>query len=292
MQEKMLFVVNPVAGKMRGQGLDASKLFPDSQIKVYSTVDGDSTEKYVESHAAEYDLVVCAGGDGTLNHVINGVMRLENRPPIGYLPCGTTNDFAASLGIPKEPHKAAELIRKKNVFHIDIGAFSDRFFTYVASFGAFTESSYKAPQENKNKLGHMAYLFEAVRDLPRIHPCKVQIETEDAVHEGAYIFGAISNSTSLGKIVRLSPKSVLYNDGLFEVMLISMPNTVLELQDIVFSLMRRQYDASPNITFIKARHITVKAETPFPWSLDGEFAMGAKTVEIQNIQDAIALYLP
>ncbi len=290
-RKKMLLILNPVAGKMRAQSADIPGLFSAYDCMVYTTQNSALTEEFVASHAPTYDLVVCAGGDGTLHHVVNGLMRLQTRPPLGYIPCGTTNDFAASLGIPRDIRQAASLLESNHIAPIDIGSFGDRFFTYVASFGAFTESSYKAPQENKNKLGHMAYIFEAVRDLPNLRPCRATVETEAGTYTGEYIFGSVSNSTSLGGMVRLSPDSVCYNDGLFEVLLVSMPKTPLEFQQIFFSLLRRQYN-SGCVSFFKASQITFSFETPLPWSLDGEFAQGSTQIEIKNNQGAVSLLLP
>ncbi len=290
MPGKMLLIINPIAGKMRARNFDIPGFFPEHQVTVYYTKDGASTEMYVESHAAAHDIVVCAGGDGTLNRVVNGLMRVPLRPPLGYIPCGTTNDFATGLGIPKEIPRAAEAIRKGTPTAIDIGSFGNRYFTYVASFGAFTESSYKAPQENKNRMGHMAYIFEAMRDLPHIRPCHVKVETDTADFQGDYVFGAVSNSTSLGGMLRLSPSEISYNDGLFEVMLIAMPRTAADLQQIIFSLMRRQYNPEL-ISFFKTNHILFSMDQIFPWSLDGEYESGANIVEIQNNPRAITMQL-
>lgn len=288
--QKLLLIINPIAGKMRAKSMDIVALFPDYTVTVYYTKDGISTEEYVKNQAGAYQLVVCAGGDGTLNRVVNGLMRLSPRPPLGYIPCGTTNDFATSLGIPKEIGKAAEAIRHGSPMPIDVGSFGNRYFTYVASFGAFSDSSYKASQDAKNRIGHMAYVFEAVRDLPNIRPCRMTVETETGILKGEYIFGSVSNSVSLGGIMRLSPKDISYNDGLFEVMLISMPRNVMDLQQIFFSLVRKQYNTNL-ITYFKSAHLTFSMDQIFPWSLDGEFEEGANIVEITNQPKAIVMQL-
>lgn len=288
--KKMLLIINPIAGKMRTRSFDIPQMFPEYDVTVFYTEDGLGTQSYVTANAAAYDIVVCAGGDGTLNHVINGLMHLPSRPTLGYIPCGTTNDFATSLGIPKDIPAAVKAIRNGSPVAIDIGSFQDRYFSYVASFGAFTESSYKAPQETKNKFGHFAYIFEAMRDLPNIHPCRMFVQTAEKSWEGNYVFGAVSNSTSLGGMVRLSPKHISFNDGLFEVMLIHMPQGVMDLQQIIFSLIRRQYNPDL-ITFFKTNEITFTMEQIAPWSLDGEFDSGSTTVTIRNHPKAITLQL-
>ncbi len=288
--KKMLLIINPIAGKMRARAFDFPKLFPEFNVTVFYTQDAFGTQSYVTEHAAAYDMVVCAGGDGTLNNVINGLMHVPSRPTLGYIPCGTTNDFATSLGIPKDIPSAVKAILDGSPVSIDVGSFQDRYFSYVASFGAFTESSYKAPQETKNRFGHFAYIFEAMRDLPHIRPCHMVVKTKEKEFEGDFVFGAVSNSTSLGGMVRLSPKQISFNDGFFEVMLIHMPQGVLDLQQIIFSLIRRQYNPEL-ITFFKTSEIQFKTEQVAPWSLDGEYAPGSTTVTIRNHPKAITLQL-
>ncbi len=290
MPSKMLLILNPVAGKMRAQAYDIPALFPAHEVTLYYTEGGISTEEYVSSNAAAYDLLVCAGGDGTLNHVIGGLMRAEKRPPLGYIPCGTTNDFAASLGLPKSIPLAAAVVSGGQPEAIDIGSLDERYFCYSASFGAFTESSYSAPQGNKNKLGRMAYFFEAMREFPHIHPCHMTVETDNGRFEGDYVFGAVSNSTTLGGMLHLSPDDVIYNDGLFEVMLISMPRSILDYQQILSSLMRQQYN-SEYITFFRTKHAVFSGDRAYPWSLDGEYESGSNTVEIKVHPGAVRLIL-
>lgn len=283
----MLLIINPVSGKMKTKAYCLPALFPSYRVTEYYTQDGLSTEEYVKNNAAGYDVLVCAGGDGTLSHVINGLMALQNPPPLGYLPAGTTNDFATALGIPREIPDAAEAILHGTPTPIDIGSFNNRYFAYVASFGVFTNSSYNAPQQNKNRLGHFAYVLEALRDFSGLTPKRMTVETEDDVIRGDFIFGAIANSTSLGGLLRLPARDVSYHDGLFELLLIPMPRTTTELQQIVFSLVRQQYH-SDSIRFIKSRRLTITTETRIPWSLDGEYAPGAKRIEIKNHSKAIS----
>jgi len=290
LRKKILLVLNPIAGKMRAHNYDIPSLFSTHTLTTYYTTDGASTELYVASCASLYDTVICAGGDGTLHHVVNGLMRLENPPTLGFIPCGTTNDFAVSLGIPRDIHDAAALIEKDRAIPVDIGSFGNRFFVYVASFGAFTESSYKAPQESKNRIGRMAYLFEAMREFPRIRPCTLSVETDVGSFRGDYVFGAVSNATTLGGFLRLSPADIAYDDGLFEVMLITMPRSVMDFQQIIFSLLRRQYNPE-YITYIKTKRALFSMEQGVPWSLDGEYDSGSNTVDIQIHPKAIRLHL-
>ena len=284
----MLLIINPVAGKMRAKSYCLPALFPTWRVTEYYTKDGILTEEYVKENAAFFDALVCVGGDGTLNRVINGLMRVKNPPPLGYLPAGTTNDFAAALGIPRDIPSAAEAILHGTPQSIDIGSFNNRFFSYVASFGLFTNSSYNAPQQAKNRLGHLAYVLEALRDFSGLAPHRLTLETEDDTISGNFIFGAVSNSTSLGGLLRLPARDVSYHDGLFEVLLIPMPKSAQDLQQIVFSLVRQQYDPD-YIRFFKTRRIRIRTETALSWSLDGEFEPGAKRIEIQNHHGAISI---
>lgn len=285
---RMLLVVNPVSGKMKAKAYCLPSFFPTYRVTEYKTKDGLSTEEYVKENAALYDLVVCAGGDGTLNRVISGLMYHKSPPPLGYLPAGTTNDFATALGIPREIPRAAEVILRGTPMPLDIGSFNRRYFSYSASFGAFTNSSYNAPQQNKNRFGHFAYVLEAMRDFSGLVPRRMTIETEDEAIRGDYIFGAVANSTSLGGLLRLPTRAVSYHDGLFEVLLIPMPRSATDLQQIVFSLVRQQYNPD-YIRFFKARHLTISMETIIPWSLDGEYEPGARRIEIKNHSRAISL---
>lgn len=284
----MLLIINPVSGKMKTKAFCLPSLFPTYRVTEYYTKDGLSTEEYVKENAENFDTVVCAGGDGTLNHVINGLMRLPAPPPLGYLPAGTTNDFASALGVPRDIPRAAEAILQGVPRPLDIGSFNHRYFSYVASFGVFTNSSYNAPQQNKNRLGHFAYVIEALRDFSGLTPRRMTFETEDEIIRGDFIFGAIANSTSLGGLLRLPARDVSYHDGLFEVLLIPMPRTATELQQIVFSLVRQQYNPD-YVRFFKTRRLTISMETVTPWSLDGEFESGARRIEIVNHARAISL---
>lgn len=289
--KKLLFIVNPKAGKTKSMAplFDAVARFSQAGylVRVFVTTQrGDACQAAAEA-GGDYDLVVCAGGDGTLNETISGLMALEKRPPIGYLPFGSTNDFAASLHLSANPSMAAAAIASGRGIHLDIGSHNDRYFAYVASFGAFTRASYSASQAVKNVLGHFAYLLEGINDLDSLRPYKAQVEADGEHFEGEFIFGAVCNSTSLGGLVKLDPSRVQMDDGKFELLLLRMPKTPLDLQNLIACL-GGEYDV-PGVIFRHVERVTLTTDGDIPWSLDGEFAPSAPRVEIRCHHGAITL---
>ena len=208
---------------------------------------------------------------------------------MGYIPHGSTNDFAASLHIPAQPMAAANAIAAcTQPRKLDLGQHNGRYFAYVASFGAFTRASYSATQAAKNALGHLAYIFEGLGDLDSLRPYCCRIEADGKVFEGEYIFGAVCNSTSLGGLMKLDPNHVQMDDGKFELLLLRMPKTALELSALITSLTRMEYNA-PGIIFRHVEHVTLTTDDIIPWSLDGEYAASQPRVEILNLHHAVAL---
>lgn len=253
---------------------------------------GDGT-RLAQQYGGAYDVVVAVGGDGTLNEVVAGMQAAGLQTPIGYLPAGSTNDFASSLGLPGDLTDAAQIIATGQPHALDVGMFNDRLFTYVASFGAFTRASYATPQSVKNALGHLAYILEGMKDLPNIRSTHMRMQIDDGEQlEGDYIFGAISNSTSLGGLLKLDPSVVDMNDGLLELLLIRLPVDLVELAQILAALNSRRYDATDCITFRSAHRIEIEADPEICWTLDGERADGAAHLTVRNRHDAIRLFLP
>ena len=294
MSKKLLFIVNPTAGKKQSRGplFDAVSVFSEAGylVRVHNTTNrGDATD-LVAKEGKRYDVVVCCGGDGTLNETITGLMRLERRPLLGYLPRGSTNDFAASLHLSSNPVKAAITITQQNSRVLDVGQWNDRYFVYVASFGAFTRSSYAAPQSAKNALGHFAYILEGMKDLNTLRPYKVKLTADGEVLDGDYLFGAVCNSTSIGGLMKLNPERVVLDDGKFELLLIPSPQTAMDLQNLMKALLNQQYDAE-GLIFRHVSQVFVEPEEDLPWSLDGEYAPSAQRVEISNHQGALRILL-
>ena len=290
--KKLLFIVNPRAGKTKSTAplFDAVAAFSRAGylVRVFVTEAGGQARDIAAKWGGQYDLVVCAGGDGTLNETISGLMQLEQRPPLGYLPNGSTNDFAARLHLHTTVATAARAVAGGVPYSLDIGRHNDRYFAYVASFGAFTRSSYSASQAAKNALGHFAYILEGLGDLDSLRPYRCAIDADGEHFEGDFIFGAVCNSTSLGGLVKLDPKHVSMNDGTLELLLLRMPKTALDLQNLITAMTRMQYDY-PGVIFRHVKNVVLTTNENISWSLDGEYAASAPRVEIQCLPGAIEL---
>ena len=237
MKKRLLFILNPFSGKaqIKNQLMEIVDIMVKAgyEVTVYPTqAQGDAIHK-VEEEAEAYDLLVCSGGDGTLDEVVTGMMHRGLTMPLGYIPAGSTNDFATSLGIPKDMVKAANAAVTGKEFPCDIGSFNGDYFVYVAAFGLFTDVSYKTSQEWKNVLGHAAYILEGVRSLHDIPSFRMQVEYDNTRLQDEFIYGMISNSTSVGGFKGMTGKDVLLDDGVFEVLLIRMPRTPVDLSNIV-----------------------------------------------------------
>lgn len=292
----MLFIINPVAGRLRSRTalFDMINAFCKRGHSVTTAVTqrrSHGTELAAAAAAQGYDMVVCCGGDGTLNEVINGVMQGGCPIPVGYIPAGSTNDFAETLGLSVSPAKAAERIAEGGkTVSLDIGRFNeDRYFSYIASFGAFAAASYEAPQELKNTIGHFAYILEGIRDIGDIRSYRIHAEADGRTHNGNYIFCSVSNTSSIGGMVKLKPSIYDLSDGLFELLLIKNPTSVIELNDIVFGLTNSNF-SSNMFEFFKIRDIRFAMDRSIPWTLDGEKAEGGPNIHIQTIPAAIKLY--
>ena len=251
---------------------------------------GDATDFVIEK-GREYDLIVAIGGDGTFNEVMDGVLNAKLDVQIGYIPAGSTNDFGSSLGLTKDVVASAKSIVDGTIHTLDVGDFNGRHFSYVASFGAFTKTSYSAPQNLKNTLGHLAYVLEGIKDIPSIKPLKLTLHTEYETYEGEYLFGAICNSTSVAGVLTLSEKIVDMADGKFEVMLIKKPNNVLELNQMLGALATQNFVNSPMVTFFSTGNLEILADPDMPWTLDGEYQAGCERIQIQNLHGAIQVML-
>ncbi len=289
MLKKLMLIINPVAGKKRMKNylLDVIKIFGSGGFVTTTFVTarrGEAVE--MAQFAKDFDLVVCAGGDGTLNEVICGMMKYKVNVPLGYIPCGSTNDFAASMGISLDIKKCAESIVMGGPLPLDIGKFNERYFTYVASFGAFTAASYSVPQDVKNFWGHAAYIFEGIKDLQSIKPYHMRIVADGKTYADDYVFGAIANSKSFGGIVKLKEELVSLNDGLFEVLLVKMPKNIVDLNTIINSLTTSNFD-NKCFEFFKASKFKIIPDTPIPWSLDGEYMHPSGDITVTNIHGAI-----
>lgn len=296
MDKKMLLVVNPCSGKakMRTELLSVVQTFCDADydVTIYTTKErADATKKVMTLKNGQFDLIVVCGGDGTLNEVITGLMNAKIKCVLGYIPSGTLNEWSSSINISRNIKQAAKDIINAKVITLDIGKFCDKYFTYTASFGAFTEASYSAPQDIKNVLGQAAYLIEGIKSLTNIKPIHLKFESAEKTVEGDFLFGAISNSLSVGGVVKLDKAQVELNDGIFEVVLIRKPDNLIQLQSVIDGILRHDLNRE-GIEFFHSNKITVSMGKDVPWTLDGEYAEGADTVLIENIHSAIELTVP
>ena len=291
--KKMLFVLNPNAG-MRKAAKNLAEILAvfnraDFEVRVYVTACQGDAVKAVQKLAPGMDLVVCSGGDGTFNETISGLYQAGLDLPVGYIPAGSTNDFAISLGLSSDCMKAAQDIVEGVPVAYDAGLFGQRYFSYVASFGAFTKASYSTPQNAKNLLGHMAYLLEGIQEISQIRKHHVKLTLDGGeVLEDDYLFGAICNATSVGGVMTLDPKQVDLQDGKFEVLLIRSPKTLQELPECLLSIQKHQYN-SAMITFRTASRIFVETDPEMCWALDGEKETGHATIEIQNLHHMLRI---
>ena len=294
--KKMLFIMNPYAGQRRGVANLAAVLEIFNRagydVTVYMTAGPGDGEKYVRRHAADADVVVCCGGDGTFNETISGILGEGLTVPVGYIPAGSTNDFAASLGISTDNLQAARDIVNGHLRQVDVGLFGKRYFSYVASFGAFTRASYATPQSLKNVLGHAAYVLSGIAEITQIKAEEVRIELPDGkVLDGPFLFGTISNSTSVGGILTLSPDRVDMSDGKLEIMLVRAPNNITEVGELITAMQNQTYNCSM-MTFLSTESLKVTAKESMAWTLDGEQQDGISAMDIRCVQHAIRVYIP
>ena len=290
MGKKMFFVYNPRSGKemIKGKLADILDVFTKGgyEITIRPTQRPGEALELVRDRSEEYDLVVCSGGDGTLDEVVTGMMQSSFRTPIGYIPAGSTNDFGGSLNLPKNMVQAAEIIVNGENFACDVGTFNEDVFVYIAAFGLFTEVSYETNQDMKNVLGHMAYVLEGMRSLSNIQHYSLKITCGDRVIEDDFIFGMITNSVSVGGFKNVTGKNVDLADGMFEVTLIKRPWTPAELNELSIALLNRDIDNDAIYCF-PAEEITIECKDELAWTLDGEFGGKHKKVTIKNLSRAI-----
>ena len=276
--KKLLFIINPRAGiRKKDSALsDIILTFSDygyETIVCFTRESGDAVH-LVEEHVDEaIDRIVCMGGDGTLNEVIAGCRNIKWNKAVGYIPAGSTNDFAASLGLSPDPVEAALNIMNGRARELDVGEFNGRTFVYTASCGMFTKVSYETPQKYKNVLGHFAYILEGIKDLPTTQAMHMRILAEGNVYEDNYLFVTICNTFSLGGVMTLGKDQVMLDDGLFEMLMISQPHDIIQLNNIINCLREHRYD-SPNITFCKTDQATITCSKAPDWALDGEKGEG------------------
>lgn len=290
--KKLFFIYNPHSGRgqIRSKMYDILQTFADAgyELTVYPTKAPRDAVRRVQDLPDDYDLVVCSGGDGTLDEVVQGMMLRERKLPLGYIPSGTVNDFAGSLKIPRNMAQAARIAVEGKDFRCDIGTFNEEHFVYIAAFGIFTDVAYSTRQNMKNALGHMAYLLEGVKRLTNIPSYHMHLVSEELEAEGDFIFGMVTNSRSVGGFKSIIGRKVQFDDGVFEATFIRTPKNAAELQEILAAIILREIDSKYMYSF-RTAHLLVEAKAPVPWTLDGEFGGEWESAVIQNHQKAIAI---
>ena len=300
MAKRMLVVRNPKAGSFLSQNTfleAAGVIFKDESFNVYvytTTGRGDAT-RIAREEGPGVDRIVAFGGDGTLSEVINGVMHLpaKDRPELGYIPAGTTNDFASGVGLSRNIVKAAQTVLTGIPEPLDVGRFGEeRYFSYVASFGSFTKASYSASQDLKNALGYAAYLLEGLRCLIDIRSIPLVVTADGTIYEDEFIFGAVSNAMSVGGMLKYAYEQVNLSDGLFEVLMIRTPKNLSEIQTLLTDVANRNFVESPHILYQKARKVSIRSEQPLAWTVDGESGGETTEVTLVNHKRAINILTP
>lgn len=294
-KKDMMFIYNPKAGKaqIRNHLVDILDVFVKEgyEVTVYPTQARGDAIKKTRRKKDKYDIVVCSGGDGTLDEVFTGMMQCKKKVPIGYLPAGSTNDFALSLNIPKNMVQAAETVVDGETYAVDVGMFNDDVFVYIAAFGLFTEVSYETDQQIKNVLGHVAYLLEGMKRLAAIKSYKLKVTVGDEIIEDEFIYGMITNSYSVGGFQRITGNNVELDDGEFEVTLIKKPQNPIELNRVMAALVDRDIDAECMYCF-KAGEVKIESEEEVSWTLDGEFGGSHKEVTVKNLHKSLEIRVP
>ena len=294
--KKMLFVMNPYAGQRRGPANLAAiiEIFnrADYAVTVHMTAGAGDGEKVVAARGGEFDVVVCCGGDGTFNETVSGLLKGGLQIPVGYIPAGSTNDFASSLGLSLDNLQAARDIVAGHCRSVDVGVFGQRYFSYVASFGAFTRASYATPQSLKNVLGHAAYLLGGLAEIGQVKEENVTVVLDDGTRiEGPFFFGAVSNSTSVGGVLNLSADRVDMSDGMLEVLLARNPKNVNEVGEMLTAFQNKTYNCTM-LTFLSTKKLKIIADSGMAWTIDGEHQDGVTEVEVGCLQHALTVLCP
>lgn len=294
-KKKMLFIYNPRAGqeRIRSNLLDIIDIFVKGgyEVTAYPTQDSGDAIRAVIEREDIYDIITCSGGDGTLDEVVEGMVKSEKKIPIGYVPAGSTNDFASSLGISSIMKNAAKTIIDGKEYKCDIGMLNDDSFVYTAAFGLFTNVSYQTKQELKNVLGHMAYILEGAKELSKIRSYHIRAEYEEGVIEDDFIFGMVTNSYSVGGFKEITGKNVTLDDGVFEVTLVKLPDNMLELSNLIVAIVNRDIDTDYMYCF-KTAHMEIHSDEEISWTRDGEYGGSYKDVVVDNVKQGLTIMVP
>lgn len=295
MSKQVLLIVNPKAGKGKVQ-----KKIPEIRkdlIKTGYKVDIVNTQKkfsakdIVKEYDKQLDIVICCGGDGTVNDLVNAIMELEDRPQMSFIPLGTVNDFARTIGLSKIRFLLPEILKKYSKKKVDIGNFNKKYFSYVAAFGAFTPVSYVTNQKLKKIFGKFAYFIVAVKYLFKIRTYKIKLNIDGEKIEKECIYGSVSNSKSIGGFRWFRKRDISINDGKFEVLLINKPKHKIQYISIVFDILFKRYQTK-NFFYRQGCKINIKSEKTLSWTIDGEYGGRTKEANIINCKEAVTFVVP
>jgi len=291
---RTLFIMNPCAGKSskRPDVYDIVRLFPNNyEFTIeFTRCSGDAT-RIVKEKISDHDIVICAGGDGTLNECINGIMEMPRRIPIGYIPIGTTNDLATTLGISSKYQEAVATIVNGHLNWYDVGLFNNRYFTYTSAFGAFTKSSYNTSQKMKNTFGHTAYILNGLTEWKNVENFHAVVECDQGTFEGTYCFGTITDSTSVAGLFKLNKDEVRLDDGKFELLLVSEVKNLATAPSILRQMQKQNYDGKKIIMF-HTGHVKITFDRPVAWTIDGEYGGEHKDIIAHNLSKAVRIFSP
>lgn len=290
--KKMLFIYNPNSGMglLKPKLSDVLDIFVKGgyEVTVYPTQKYHDAVRKMGEYEEQYDLVACSGGDGTLDEVVTGMMKREDKVPIGYIPAGTTNDFASSLHISKNMLEAADTVVNGVPFACDVGEFNEDYFVYIAAFGLFTDVSYETKQSMKNVLGHLAYILEGTKRIFNIPSYRIKVTHDGETIEDEFIYGMVTNSRSVGGFKGITGKNVVFDDGKFEVTLFKTPRSPMELNEILGALALRKINPKRMYSF-KTNEVHFETEEEIPWTLDGEFGGVHEEVVVKDCQKALEI---
>lgn len=295
MKKKMLFVYNPKAGKerIRSNLIDIIDIFAKAgyEVTVHPTQERGDAANAVAERDKSYSIVACCGGDGTLDEVVSGMWKSKRKTPIGYVPAGSTNDFAMSLGIPSKMHESALAMMDGKEFACDVGVMNEETFVYIAAFGLFTDVSYQTRQDVKNVLGHMAYIMEGAKRLSEVRSYHMKVTTDEGVIEDDFVFGMVTNSVSVGGFKDITGKNVTLDDGVFEVTLVKLPDNMIDMSNLLAALLNRDIDSDGMYCF-KTKHVKFESREKIAWTRDGEFGGEHKLVDIRNENKGLTIIVP
>ncbi len=297
MEKKLLFIYNPVSGKAQARMhlADIVDIYAASgyTVTIHPTKEKNDGFEYIKKHATEYDIISVCGGDGMLNEAVSALMYVDRikRPSLAYLPAGSTNDFAGTVGIPVNVRHAAKMAVEGKPFFCDAGQINDKYFAYVAAFGAFTAVSYNTSQDFKNIFGHFAYVLEGIRNLPAIKPIHMRVSFDNNVIEDDFILGMVTNSLQVGGVKFGMGTAISLNDGLFEVLLVKKPQNALKYQSIISSFVSQRFDKCDDVIIFKASKLLFESTSPVSWTVDGEFGGDINKAEINNLPRAYSVII-